>query len=225
MRMSGASGGTPSLRVRDEDAERLEAIGRVLAIVAHCLREMFPNDFYRRCAFSAFASRALLREAGLDAAIVGGRFAALVIAADGSRSAVQGFNDGSEPFPHLWVEAEGRLVDLGPWMLGFGSGYEVLPMPALAWNLSAPFPPAIRYRPHERLAETSQMSPDPAVRDQGDDFVARCRTLSGNGPHPALETWIVTDETALHTAAKRGDGWAHAARRFEPASLSQPLPF
>lgn len=225
MKLAGASGGTPSLRMR-ENAERLDAIGRVLAIVAHCLRETFPDDFYRRCAFCTFASRALLQDFGIEATIVGGQFAALVLAADGSRIALQGFDGGTEPFPHLWVEAEGRLVDLGPWLLGFGSGYEVLPMPALAWNLGAPLPSALRYRARARLTEISRISPDPAVCAQADDFVAQCRALAADAARiPDLETWLATDEIALQNAALRGDGWAREASRFRPAALSRPLPF
>lgn len=218
MEDAGASGGTASTHARS-GAWRANAVEHVLAVVCTCLRETFPDDFYRRCAYSAFAISNLLRDEGMDAAIVGGQFAALVVAADGSRMAIQGFLDGPEPFPHLWVEAENRLIDPGPYLLAFGSEYPVLPMPMLVWDMRAPLPSAFQYKIRESLAGTSPMSPDPAVRAQSNDFVGKCRARAADPAlAPALDTWIVVDDASLHGALERGDLWASAARSFEQAS-------
>lgn len=205
------------------------ALGRIdaiLAIVEACLCDSFPNDFFRRCAFAAFGVRALLQDLGIDAVIVGGQFAALVITPDQARIAVQGFRSGRELFPHFWVEAADRLIDLGPYLLPFGSDYPVLPMPAVSWDMSAPLPESIRYRARRRLPPSNQMSTDSAINAQCDAFVAQCRAMAASGaPPPRFPTWIATNYASLLAAVDRGDHWALGAKRFEQLARHHPLPF
>jgi hypothetical protein len=199
---------------------------RLLAVVEAALCEMFPADFFRRCAFAAFGMRALLQDAGIEAHVVGGQFAAFVMTPDGSRMAVQGFDRGTEPYPHLWVEADGRLIDLGPYLLPFGSEYPVAPMPALIWDLAAPLPAALRYKTHERLPVDARISANPAVRTLCEDFLDRCRSLAADASRaPVLPNWIATGPASMLTAIGRSDPWACGAKRFERMALNHPLPF
>ena len=202
----------------------LAEIERALAIVEYCLCEAFPRDFFRRCAFAAFGVRALLQDAGVEAVMVGGQFAALVVAAGESKIAVQGFAGGPDIFPHFWVEAQDRLIDLGPHMLAYGSDYPVLAMPALAWEMSAPLPVAIRYKAHGRLPDDNRMSKDRALNRRCDAFVEECRAVAVRQEGvPPLPTWLAVNYASMVTAVDRGDPWAREAKRFEMAP--HPLPF
>ncbi|GAO38664.1 hypothetical protein SCH01S_17_00180 [Sphingomonas changbaiensis NBRC 104936] len=204
----------------------LAELEQLMAVVEACLCEMFPDDFFRRCAFSAFGLRALLRDAGVDAVLVGGQFAAFVMTPDHGRLAVQGFRSGDEPHPHYWVEAEDRLVDLGPHLLAFGSDYPVVPMPALAWDMSAPLPSSFRYKAQQRYPADSRMSIDPKLCAQADAFVASCRALAADPQRaPRLPTWLATSYASLLAAVGRDDPWACGARRFEQMAPAHPLPF
>ena len=197
----------------------------MLAIVEACLCESFPHDFFRRCAFAAFGLGALLQDAEIDAVIVGGQFAALVVTPDQERMAVQGFESGRELYPHIWVEAADRLIDLGPHLLAFGSDYPVAAMPVLAWDMSAPLPAAFRYKAQKRLPADQRMSTDPAVNALCDRFVADCRAEARNGSRPTLPTWIANNYASLLAAVDRKDPWACGAKRFEQMAQNQPLPF
>ena len=204
----------------------LALVEHVLAVVEALLCETFPDDFYRRCAFSAFGTRALLQDAGCDAVLVGGQFAAFVMTPDGSHLAVQGFKSGHEPHPHYWVEADDRLIDLGPHLLAFGSGYPVVPMPAIAWDMSAPLPSSFRYKAQQRYPANSPMSTDRRLCAQADAFVADCRAMAADRARtPRLPTWMATSYATLLAAVERDDPWACGAKRFEQIAQNHPLPF
>jgi hypothetical protein len=201
-------------------------VERLIAVVEYCLCEMFPADFFRRCAFTAFVLRALLQDRGIEATMIGGQFAAFVMTPDGARMAVQGFDRGPEPYPHLWVEANGCLIDLGPYLLPFGSEYPVAPMPALIWDMGAPLPAALRYKTHDRLPGDARISANPGVRAQCDAFLDRCRMLAADESRaPVLPNWIATGPASLAAAIGRSDPWACGAKRFESLALNHPLPF
>jgi hypothetical protein len=201
-------------------------VEQVLAVVETLLCETVPDDFPRRCAFSAFAVRALLRDAGIDAVLVGGQFAAFVMTPDQERLAVQGFRTGHEPHPHYWVEAEDRLIDLSPYLLAFGSEYPIVAMPALAWDMSAPLPSSFRYKAQQRYPADSRMSIDPKLCVQADAFVESCRRVAADPVKvPRLPTWLATSYASLLAAAERNDPWACGARRFEQMAQGHPLPF
>jgi len=204
----------------------LALLEQVMGVVEALLCESFPDDFYRRCAFSAFSVRALLRDVGIDAVLVGGQFAAFVMTPDHARLAVQGFRSGHEPHPHYWVEAEDRLIDLGPHLLAFGSDYPIVAMPAIAWDMSAPLPASFRYKAQQRYPADSPMSIDPKLCAQADAFVERCRTMiAARDPLPRLPTWLATSYAALIAAVERQDAWACGAKRFEQMAQNHPLPF
>ena len=204
----------------------LAEIERVLAIVETRLCEAFPDDFYRRCPFAAFGIRALLRDADIDAVLVGGQFAAFVMTPDQGRLAVQGFKSGHEPHPHYWVEAEDRLIDLGPHLLAFGSDYPIVRMPVLAWDMTAPLPSSFRYKAQQRYPADSRMSIDPKLCAQADAFVGSCREMAADpAGAPKLPTWLATSYASLLAAVERDDPWACGARRFEQMAHNHPLPF
>jgi hypothetical protein len=167
----------------------------------------------------------MLHDRGTVAEVVGGHFGALVLT-DQNRLAFQGFEPGLERCPHFWVECAGRLIDLGPYLLAFGSPYPVVTMPAVAWDQDVPLPAAIRYKVLERFPADSRISRTRIVREQCDAFVEQCRSRAGDRDYaPQLPTWIATGHASLAAAAERDDPWALGARRFEQVAQFQPPPF
>jgi hypothetical protein len=101
----------------------LRQLELILIAVERTLRQQFPNDFFKRCAYSAFGIRALMKDAGVCAELVGGDFAAFTMSPSGDRAAVQGFGFGDDQCAHFWVEADQRLVDIAPYFLPHDSSY------------------------------------------------------------------------------------------------------
>lgn len=221
-RMEGDSARRQASAKDDSDGQpddrRLE---RVLACVVHCLRETFPQDFHRRCAFSARAVLALLEGEGVEAQAVGGRFAALVVADSGERYALQGFRDGPELYPHLWVETDERLIDLGLYLLPLGSPFPAVAAPALAWPRATPLPAALSYEAIGPLARDAPFSLDPVIDALGARFVAACLGWVGRSEREdAFPSWIATGPASLAAAASAGDIWARSVERYEVLARS-----
>jgi hypothetical protein len=211
--------GTAPARLRtgagegDDSAAQVERIGQLLGVVLTCLLEAFPHDFYRRCAFSVFATRALLARDGIASRAVGGRFTSFVVARDGGRYALQGFQDGPERYPHLWVETATRMIDLGPYLLPWGSPFPLVLMPPFIWSRADPLPKGIHYQAVDILPEHTPFSTDPHVQQQAEAFAQRCLSHeSGAGGFPF---WIACDLASLAEAEAAGDAWVRGLQQFE----------
>jgi hypothetical protein len=203
-----------------DDDPQVERVARILAVVLGCLREHFPRDYYRRCAFAAHGIRTLLTRDGIQNRVVGGRFTALVVAKFGSRYALQGFEDGPELYPHLWVETDDRLIDLGPYLLPFGSPFPVASMPPLVWRRSEALPAALRYEMIDVVPDQAPFSVDPEVAKQGEAFATLCLDRC-HGPID-FPHWIATGDAALAVAEGSGDRWVHGVRHFEQVVKKLP---
>lgn len=197
---------------------QVERIAHILAVVLGCLHDHFPRDYFRRCAFAALGIRALLNEGGSASRVVGGRFTALVVARFGARYALQGFQDGPELYPHLWVETDDRLIDLGPYLLPFGSPFPVMAMPPLIWNRADSLPAALRYDAIDVLADDAPFSVDPDVARQGEVFASLC--LERCRGHADFPHWIATGHAALEDHA--GDAWVKGVRHFQQVVIKAP---
>ena len=199
---------------------------KLLGVVVRSLRKEFPEDFYKRCYYAAFAMRALLLDAGVEAEIVGGDFVAFIVARDGTRAGLQGFGFGAEQCSHFWVEAEGRLIDVGPYLLPEDASYSVSAMPLVAWDLATPFPAYLRYRPVKRFPADAVMSAVPEQNARCDHFVAACRSRAAShiaGSKPL--SWLLTDTNATVAAARSHDSWAIGALRFARMTNISDFPF
>lgn len=196
----------------------LPRIEAVLATVASCLTEMFPKDFFKRCAYAASATASLLHDEGAEANVVGGDFAAFILAASGDRAGMQGFGFGQDQCSHFWVEAGYRQIDLGPYFLPFDSSYPVVPMPAVAWDARQSLPRSLRYRKLSMFAATASFSPDPNIQERSARFLNLCRERIASGVNRKFPTWIVTGAPSLDIAANKGNPWAIGAKRFEKAA-------
>lgn len=199
---------------------------RLLGVVVRSLRKEFPVDFYKRCYYAAFAMRALLRDAGVEAEIVGGDFVAFIVANNGARAGMQGFGFGEEQCSHFWVVAEGRLLDVGPHLLPNDSSYPVAAMPLVAWEMGVPFPAYLRYRPLQRFPAEAVMSAVPEQNARCDRFIADCRNrlcsqIAGSKPL----SWLLTGPSATEAAARARDPWAQGALRFAGMTRLAELPF
>lgn len=199
---------------------------KLLGAVIRSLRKEFPEDFYKRCYYAAFAMRALLLDGGFDAEIVGGDFVAFIVSRDGERAGMKGFGFGAEQCSHFWVETNGRLLDVGPYLLPEDASYPVAGMPLVAWDLATPFPAYLRYRRVRRFPADAVMSAVPEHNARCDRFIAACRSRAANhiaGSKPL--TWLLTDSSATVAAARRRDSWAIGAMRFSRITNIPDLPF
>lgn len=203
----------------------LPAIERIMTTVAECLREMFPEDFYKRCAYTASGKLSLLREAGAEGSLVGGDFAAFIVATAGNKAGLQGFGFGTNQCSHFWVEAEGRLIDVAPHFLPADASYPIVPMPGVAWDMARARPQALRYREVQRFPGSAGFSADPAIQKRGHDFVQLCRERFSQQSVARFPTWIVTGPASLEIAANKGNAWALGAKRFETLAQASNLPF
>jgi hypothetical protein len=199
---------------------------RLLGVVVRSLRKEFPDDFYKRCYYAAFAMRALLQDAGVEAEIVGGDFVAFIICSNGARAGMQGFGFGEGQCSHFWVVAEGLLLDVGPHLLPNDSSYPVAAMPFVAWAMEAPFPAYLRYRPLQRFPAEAVMSVVPEQNARCDRFIADCRTrLSSQIAGSKPLSWLLTGPGATEAAARGRDPWAQGALRFTSMTPVAELPF
>lgn len=201
------------------------AIERIMTVVAECLREMFPGDFYKRCAYTATGTLSLLREAGADGSLVGGDFAAFIVATAGNKAGLQGFGLGTDQCSHFWVEAEGRLIDVAPHFLPADASYPIVPMPGVAWDLARGRPQALRYREIQRFPGSTSFSADPLIQERGQDFAQLCRERFSHQTVARFPTWIITGPESLNIAANKGNAWARGAKRFEALAHASKLPF
>lgn len=199
---------------------------RLLGVVVRNLRREFPDDFYKRCHYAAFAMRALLLDAGVEAEIVGGDFVAFIVSRDGTRAGMQGFGFGKEQCSHFWVIAEGRLFDVGPHLLPSDSSYPVAAMPLVAWDMEATLPAYLRYRPLQRFPAAAVMSSVLEQNARCARFIANCRSRAASqlaGAKPL--SWLLTGASATDTTARRRDPWAMGALRFARMTSLSELPF
>ncbi|HEV2567615.1 hypothetical protein [Sphingomonas sp.] len=203
---------------QDGDGSQVERMAQILAAVLGCLREQFAHDYFRRCAFAARGIRTLLLQQGIPNRVVGGRFTALVVAKFGSRYALQGFQDGPELYPHLWIETDDRLIDLGPYLLPSGSPFPIVAMPPLIWNRAEQLPAALRYEAIDTVPDDAPFSVDPEVDRQGEVFAARC--VESCEVRAAFPYWIATGDKALRDQAD--DPWVKGVRHFEQVVRKLP---
>jgi hypothetical protein len=200
---------------------------KLLGVVVRSLRKEFPEDFYKRCYYATFAMRALLLDGGVEAEIVGGDFVAFIVSRDGVRAGMQGFGFGADQCSHVWIEAEGRLLDVGPHLLPEDASYPLSRMPLVAWDLATPFPAYLRYRRVQRFPADAVMSAVPGQNARCDNFIAACRSRAASqvaGAKPL--TWLLTDPNATVAAAARSlDSWAIGAMRFARMTSISDLPF
>lgn len=204
----------------------LRQLERILTVVERTLRQQFPSDFFKRCAYSAFGIRALMKDAGVHAELVGGDFVAFTMSPHGERAAMQGFGLGDDQCSHFWVEADQRLIDISPCFLPQDSSYPIVPMPAVAWSFSHSLPRYLRYRSRERFHENSVMSADPLINARCDEFLERCRDqMRAQVISLDFPTWVVTGPSSLIIAANKKDRWAQGAQRFEMLTGFEGLPF
>jgi hypothetical protein len=204
----------------------LRELEPILTTVAAALQAEFPDDFHKRCAYAAWGVRSLLFDAGIQAEIVGGDFVAFVVSRDGTRAGMHGFAHSADQCSHFWVEASGRLIDLGPYFLPRESSFDVAPMPAVAWELSHPLPRFLRYRIQERFDQKALMNRDPAINARCAAFIERCRDMvHSSDALLKFPTWIVTGPSSVEIEANRKTPWAIGAMQFAMRSDPRDLPF
>jgi hypothetical protein len=218
---------SPSSVDQTDLAQRLSLrqVERVLTVVNRTMRREFPSDFDSRCAYAAFAIRALLNEMGYKAQVVGGDFVAFVVSTDGQRAGLQGFGFGQDQCAHYWVETEEVIIDLGPHYLPRKSSYPAERMPAVAWNRREPLPAFLRYQSLVAFSPDAQFSPVQAHRERCSRLIDACQTRNHSQiTTPTFTSWIVADTHSVMAASRR-DKWAQNALLFAKRCSVSTLPF
>lgn len=201
-------------------------MARQVSVVDSALRAMFPQDYDKRCMYAAFGLRVLLREAGVNAKIIGGDFVAFVVARTEKRAGMEGFGFGEEYPSHYWVETEDTLVDLGPHYLPRASSYPAAKMPIVTWRTDEPLPLYLRYRTRIRYGPDVELASDAAITARMCDFLEQCANCkNARLGQPKLPSWVLTGTSSLVSAAERGDVWARNAMRFSRVARAEELPF
>lgn len=200
---------------------------RALVVIDRELRREFPSDFHKRCAYSACALAEILRSKGIEASVRVGDVLGFVVSADGNQAGQQGYQGGiidgdDAELSHVWVEAEGRTLDLNFHYFSIGGRYKAAPMPAVAWPQGESFPVYAQYRVRSDATHFSFSNPNHAERLE--NFIARCQARIGaliGNPKPPF--WILRGQASFANALKSGDLWAESALRFQRMPGAQRL--
>lgn len=189
-----------------------DPIDTALAVTDYALRQVFPNDFHKRCMYAAIATATLLQEAGVEAHVVGGDFLCLMVSRNGRNMNGQGFGSSSSPAPsHYWTVAKGLMIDLGPSYLVHESSFPAVEPPIVRWRQTAPLPGFLAYRARTENAHDAPLD-DRAIQRRLEGFLSHCRALRSSGVAIAtLRHWQLKDFASLKIAARARDPWAIAA--------------
>jgi hypothetical protein len=192
-----------------------KAVERSFAIVGRALRQTFPDDYHRRCMYAAFGMQSLLGKLGHQATIFGGDIMGFVVSRSGDQAAMHGCGTTDEGHGHFWLHAGGRLVDIGPHYLPYEASLPSEPMPLIAWDLSEPIPPFVRYRAQQDLGPKTVLVSDARITARMESFVQLCeRKLKAQVGQPKSPSWLLTSTASLLRHGERGERWVHHAMRF-----------
>ncbi|WP_060477712.1 hypothetical protein [Pseudomonas monteilii] len=191
-------------------------VERVLCVVDRCLKNQFPNDYYKRCLYASFGVHRLLEEMGYSPVIVGGNFGAFVVSRDERLAGIQGYASNSGEHSHYWVELNGSLIDLGTIYLPVESSYAAHEMQAMFWNLNQLLPKGLKYDAKARYSTSDASHLAAEIIEKMDIFIRACQERMAKPlVKPKIGKWLVTNQASIQSAAKKGDLWARAMIRYE----------
>jgi hypothetical protein len=123
---------------------------------------------------------------------------AFVVSRSGLEANMHGFGTTSEGHGHFWLMAGNRLVDIGPHYLPREASQPSEPMPLVAWDLTEPLPPFLRYRSREDLGLRTVLVSDPEIEARMASFVALCQRKSrAQIGQPKLPHWLLKDTASF----------------------------
>ncbi|HBN8198465.1 hypothetical protein ACM79J_26395 [Pseudomonas aeruginosa] len=197
-------------------------VERILCVVDRCLRNQFPEDYYKRCMYASFGVHRLLQAQGYSPVLVGGNFGALVLSRDQRTASIQGYSSSSGEHSHYWVELDNSIIDLGSYYLPIESSFQACDVPAVFWNASYPLPKGLIYNPTDRYPSSDITHLAPHIVDKMKPFLAACfARIAKPLTKPKIGKWLVTTPSSIQKAAKKGDPWALSLMRYE--SMSEHL--
>lgn len=98
--------------------QQQDPISRSISVVDQSLRDVFPENYWKRCMYAAFGLRELLKEEGIASEIIAGDVACFVLYTQDNQPGMDGFKTETPGVPaHFWVETVNVLIDLGPYYL------------------------------------------------------------------------------------------------------------
>lgn len=191
-------------------------VERVLCVVDRCLRNQFPDDYYKRCMYASFGVHRLLQALGYSPVIVGGNFGAFVVSRDQSMASIQGYASDSGEHSHYWVELESSIIDLGTYYLPVESSFQACEMPVVFWSTCYPLPKGLIYNPGTRYPSSDISHLAPHVIEKMEPFLTACHArIAKPLAKPKIGKWLVTTPSSIQRAAQKGDLWARAVAQYE----------
>lgn len=108
-----------------------------------------------------------------------------------------------------------RLVDIGPHYLPREASQPSEPMPPVAWDLTEPIPPFLRYWSREDLGLRTVLVSDLEIEARMASFVALCERKSrAQVSQPKLPHWLLKYAPSFLERRESGDRWVQYAMRF-----------
>jgi hypothetical protein len=177
-----------------------DSITRALTVVDLSLREVFPNNYWKRCTYAAFGLNRLLSQGGIASEFVSGDILCFTLSTDGRTPLLEGYGNAAGGGPsHYWIEAEGALLDLGAHYLPMEARRPIVPMPVIRWDAKEPLPRYLRYR---ELARAPAMQPEATIAEKVHGFVQHCELRDRRlGDDLTMPHWALTGPASLDAAA------------------------
>lgn len=204
-----------------------EHIRLSMSVVDQSLREMFPDNYWKRCMYAAFGLQLLLKEEGIASDIVAGDVACFVLYTQDNQPGMDGFKTEKPGVPaHFWVETNDVLIDLGPYYLPRDTRRPIASMPLICWPREVQLPNYLRYREKARYSPGTKLQVADDMMERMASFLAHCESRDRTPPSKVeSESWELKGPDSLQAAARKGDRWACGAKKFDSWVNPSKLPF
>lgn len=197
-------------------------VERVMCVVDRCLRNQFPDDYYKRCMYASFGIYRLLQAMGHSPVVVGGNFLAFVVARNEPKGSMQGYVSDASKHAHFWIEVDHRLLDLGTYYLPSGSSFPACDIPATYWDKSHALPSGLRYEPEARYGSLEAIYLEPHIAEKMERFLSACTArIAKPLVKPTVGKWLVISPASIDRAANKGDMWAQGMVRHQRRSTEE----
>lgn len=208
-------------------AAAVDAVSRSLAIVDLTLRDVFTDNYWKRCMYAAFGLQQSLKEEGIASDIVAGDVACFVLYTQDNQPGIDGFMNETPHVPaHFWVETGDSLIDLGPHYLPRDTKRPIANMPFIRWPLNQALPHYLRYRESARYGPGVKLQVEDAIMERMGHFLEQCESRRPSNVSPTNVTdWELRGTDSLRIAARQGDQWARGALKFQEWVDPRKLPF
>jgi len=207
--------------------QQQDPISLSISVVDQSLRDVFPENYWKRCMYAAFGLRELLKEEGIASEIIAGDVACFVLYTQDNQPGMDGFKSETLGVSaHFWVETVHVLIDLGPHYLPRDTRRPIAEMPLICWPRDVRLPNYLRYREKARYLPNAKLQVDSDMMERMAGFLTHCESRR-HAASSAVKTtsWELRGPDSLRIAASKGDQWARSALKFDSWVNPSKLPF